>query len=102
MNARTWISLVAVVAGGCARARVDPGFSAEPRLEATVDALGAEVMKLRIEIASLEAVSDSLRRGAERLDAGLQARDALILALRLELQRLKEIDLKPRVPKPRN
>lgn len=41
---------------------------------------------------------DSLRLEVLRLEEALRARDDTIRALRLELLKLKEIDLKPRTP----
>lgn len=88
--------LVALAATGCARGRIDPQFSAEPRLEASVEALCVEVMKLRAQLDSLAALHETLRGDTARLATDLRARDELIRAMRSELQRLKEIDLKPR------
>ena len=73
------------VISACAGARVDPQFSSVPRLEATIEALGDDVARLRVERDSLAASADSLRLELVRL--------------RLELQRIKAIDLKPRRPK---
>ncbi|MEX2153115.1 MAG: hypothetical protein WD825_07230 [Gemmatimonadaceae bacterium] len=94
------LSSVALVAAsaltGCARARIDPQFSPEPRLEATIQALGAKLEALRVARDSVGAQNDSLRVSASLLEADLRDREEQMRALRLELQRLKEIDLKPR------
>jgi hypothetical protein len=79
--------MLATTIGACAGARVDPQFSAEPRLEATIEALGEQVARLRVERDSLAASTDSLCVELARL--------------RLELQRLKDIDLKRRRPRAR-
>lgn len=80
--------------GACAGARVDPQFSAEPRLEATIESLGEDVARLRLERDSLASTTDSLAANADSLRAE-------IARLRLELQRIKEIDLK-RKTRPRS
>ena len=67
------VILVALIAGGCAHGRALPAGSERPSV-------------------------DSLRIELHRLEEALRARDDTIRALRLELQRLKEIDLKPRRP----
>ena len=76
--------LVAAFIVACAGARVDPALSVEPRLEATIEALGDEIMRLRIERDSLAAQRDSLVAQRDSLEA--------------QLKRLKNIDLrrKPR------
>ena len=84
-------SMLASTIGACAGARVDPQFSAEPRLEATIEGLGDEVARLRLERDSLVLSRDSLTASADSLRAELAR-------LRLELQRLKDIDLKRRRP----
>jgi len=97
----TSVALVAAsVLSGCARGHVDPQFSPEPRLEATIEALGAELEALRAARDSVGAQNDSLRVSASRLEADLRDREEQMRALRLELQRLKEIDLKPRPRRP--
>lgn len=69
-------------------------------LEAAIAALTKDVQALRVRMDSTTLVSDSLRATIGRLDASIRDRDAQINALKLELQRLKEIDLKPRPPRP--
>lgn len=82
-----------IVASGCAGARVDPQLSAEPRLEATIDALGERLAALRLEQDSLRVRSDSLAASADTLRLELAR-------LRLELQRLKDIDLRRKPARP--
>lgn len=87
--------LVALVAGaGCARVRVHPVVTDVPRMEAAVEGLGDSLLRER-------SHGDSLRLEVLRLEEALRARDDTIGALKLELQRLKEIDLRPR-PRPRD
>jgi hypothetical protein len=80
------LTLAILIVGACAGARVDPPFSPEPRLEATIESLSEELARLRLERDSLTASSDSLRGEIARLQR--------------ELQRIKAIDLRPRRPKP--
>ena len=67
--------LAALVVTGCAHGRAQPTAQQMPP---------AESMQLEV----------------LRLEEALRARDDTIRALRLELQKLKEIDLKPRRPAP--
>jgi hypothetical protein len=90
------LAAAAALALGCARAQLETGLTAEPRLEATIDGLGDALMRHGLTIDSLELHTDSLRVEVQRLETALRAREDTIRALRLELQRLKEIDLKPR------
>lgn len=82
---RLWAVVVVAIGTtpGCAQ-RVEPVLSAEPRLEATIEALGDEIMRLRLERDSLAARRDSLVAQRDSLDA--------------QLTRLKSIDLR-RKPK---
>src|SRR5688572_30596812 len=89
---------LAVVLGACATGRRDVHLAEQRRLEASISALGAEMAKLRVELDSLAAQNDSLRRSTTRLETDVAVREEHIRAIRLELQRLKEIDLKPRKP----
>ena len=93
-----WLITSALVLTGCATGRHDPHLAEQRRLETSVASLGAETARLRAELDSLVAQNDSLRRGTSRLEADVLERDEQIRAIRLELQRLKEIDLKPRKP----
>jgi hypothetical protein len=70
-------------------------------LEARIAALTRESRDLRARADSLGASSDSLHGVVLRLDADRRDREVQLQVLRRELQRLKEIDLKPRpVTKP--
>jgi hypothetical protein len=57
--------------------------------------LDSTVRVLRQRLDALGSQSDSLRRSSARLELDLRDRDEQLRSLRLELQRLKEIDLKP-------
>jgi hypothetical protein len=70
----------------------------ERELEARIATLTRETRELRARIDSATAQGDSLRTSVSRLEAERRDKDEQIKALRLELQRLKEIDLKPRAP----
>jgi hypothetical protein len=70
----------------------------ERELTAKIDALTTEARQLHVRLDSLSGQSDQLRRSAARAEAELHDREEQIRALRNELQRLKEIDLKPRRP----
>jgi hypothetical protein len=72
----------------------------ERELEDRIAALTRESATLRVRIDSSATQSDSLRGTIARLDALRKDRDTELAALRLELQRLKEIDLKPRPTRP--
>jgi hypothetical protein len=67
-------------------------------LMAQIDALTLETRQLRARLDSLSGQTDQLRRSAARAESELRERDEQLRALRNELQRLKEIDLKPRPP----
>jgi hypothetical protein len=70
----------------------------ERELTSQIDALTAETRQLRARLDSIGGQTDQLRRNAARAEAELREREDQLRALRLELQRLKEIDLKPRPP----
>ncbi len=72
----------------------------ERELEDRIAALTRESQTLRIRVDSVAAQSDSLRGAIGRLETLRKEREAELAALRLELQRLKEIDLKPRPTRP--
>jgi len=72
----------------------------ERELAARVDALTTETRQLQARLDSLSGQSDQLRRSAARTEAELHDREEQLKTLRNELQRLKEIDLKPRRPPP--
>jgi len=80
-----------------ARAKRD-AESHERELTAQIDALTTETRQLHARLDSLSGQSDQLRRSAARAEAELHDREEQLKALRNELQRLKEIDLKPRKP----
>jgi hypothetical protein len=70
----------------------------ERDLEARIAALANQVRQLHTQLESASAQSDSLRRGTGRLQSDLRERDEQLRALRLELERLKAIDLRRRPP----
>jgi len=67
-------------------------------LAAEIEALTADTRLLRARLDSVSMQSDQIRRNSTRLEAELRDRDEQLRSLRRELQRLKEIDLKPRPP----
>jgi predicted nuclease with TOPRIM domain len=70
----------------------------ERELENRVTDLTRQVQALRARGDSAIAQNDSLRTAMGRLDAERREREEQLKALRLELQQLKEIDLKPKRP----
>jgi hypothetical protein len=70
----------------------------ERELAAKIDALATETRQLHARLDSLSGQTDQLRRSAARTEAELHDREEQVRTLRNELQRLKEIDLKPRRP----
>jgi cell division protein FtsB len=87
------VVLAVLAACGCAAVRVDRQVMEQRHAESRIHALSAQLDSLTLE-------NDSLRAGATRLETELRDREEQIQALRLELQRLKEIDLRPRTRKP--
>lgn len=83
----------AAVLSACATTRIDRHVAERQRLERSIASLQAMLDSAR-------AANDSLRLGASRLQFEVLDRDEEIKALRAELQRLKEIDLKPRKQHP--
>jgi two-component sensor histidine kinase len=79
--------LLAITA--CATTRV-------PQHVAERDQMVRDIAALRARLDSARVDNDSLRLQAARLQFDLSDRDAELRALRLELERLKAIDLKPR------
>jgi hypothetical protein len=67
-------------------------------LEAQVASLTREVHDVRARLDASTAQSDSLRGVLARVEADRREREDQLRSLRLELQRLMEIDLKPRRP----
>jgi len=72
----------------------------ERDLEDRIAKLERETQTLRVRIDSSAAQSDSLRGVIARVETLRKDRETELAALRLELQRLKEIDLKPRPTRP--
>lgn len=70
----------------------------QKELETQIATLTRETRDLRARLDSVSVSSDSLRASIKRIEDERKERDEQIKALRLELQRLKEIDLKPRTP----
>lgn len=97
MSRRTVLALGArllmiLAANGCATTQLDRHGTTQRQLSARIAFLAAA-------LDSLEMENDSLRTHVSRIEADLLDRDEQVRALRLELQRLKEIDLRPR-PRP--
>jgi hypothetical protein len=67
-------------------------------LEARIDVAMADTRVLREKLDSASLQGDQMRKNTTRLESDLREREDQLRALRLELQRLKEIDLKPRRP----
>ncbi|HEY4132809.1 MAG TPA: hypothetical protein VGM50_19505 [Gemmatimonadaceae bacterium] len=70
----------------------------EHDLETQIAALTKQTRDLRTRADSVSTASDSLRSAVVRIDADRRDKESQLQALRRELQRLKEIDLKPRPP----
>jgi hypothetical protein len=70
----------------------------ERELSARIDALTAETRVLHARLDSVGGQAEQLRRSATRAEAELRDREEQLRVLRNEMQRLKEIDLKPRPP----
>lgn len=70
----------------------------ERELTLQIEALTTETRQLHARLDSLSGQTDQLRRSATRAEAELHDREEQLRVLRVELQRLKEIDLKPRPP----
>jgi len=68
------------------------------QLSAEIETLTADTRLLRARLDSAGMQSDQAKRNTTRLEAELRDRDEQLRTLRRELQRLKEIDLKPRPP----
>jgi hypothetical protein len=68
----------------------------ERELTGQVSNLTRETQALRVRADSSSALADSLRGVIARMEADRRDRESQLQALRRELQRLKEIDLKPR------
>jgi hypothetical protein len=72
----------------------------QQELESQVAQLTKDSRALRARIDSGSFQTDSLRSALTRVEADRREKDEQLKALRLELQRLKEIDLKPRSSRP--
>jgi outer membrane murein-binding lipoprotein Lpp len=72
----------------------------QQELESQVAQLTKDYRALRARIDSGAFQTDSLRSALGRVEADRREKDEQLKALRLELQRLKEIDLKPRSSRP--
>lgn len=70
----------------------------EKELEKQIASLTRETRDLRVRLDSALVAGDSVRATIKRIEDERRDRDEQIKALRLELQRLKEIDLRPRTP----
>jgi two-component system sensor histidine kinase GlrK len=68
--------------------------------EAHIAALEGEIGQLRARLDSARVEADSMRRANARLEADARDREEQLRSLRLELERLKAIDLKPRGGRP--
>jgi predicted RNase H-like nuclease (RuvC/YqgF family) len=79
------------------RARRD-AENRQKELAAEIESLTADTRLLRARLDSVSLQSDGQKRNTTRLEAELRDRDEQLRTLRRELQRLKEIDLKPRKP----
>jgi hypothetical protein len=72
----------------------DSVTSRQRAVESRIADLTGSIKRLRAALDSVGEMSDTLRRNSARLEADLRDRDEQLRALRLELQQLKEIDLK--------
>lgn len=70
----------------------------EKVLTTQIDSLTSESQQLRVRLDSISAQTDQTRRNTVRVESELRDREEQLRTLRRELQRLKEIDLKPRPP----
>jgi chromosome segregation ATPase len=99
----TLLASAAAALAACRSARPDGRATVQPQADATtlelrMAAMSARMDTLRLQLEALQSQNDSLRRSAGRMETEIRDRDEQIRAIRLELQRLKEIDLKPRRP----
>ncbi len=70
-------------------------------VQSRIQALVADSIRLHAALDSLTARNTLLERNTARIEADVRERDDQLRALRIELERLKAIDLKPRPPRPR-
>ncbi len=76
----------------------EDGARKEHELEGRIAELTRQTQELRARADSSVAQSDSLRAALTKLETERKEREEQLRALRLELQQLKEIDLKSRPP----
>jgi hypothetical protein len=76
----------------------DDGAKKEHELEGRIAELTRQTQELRARADSSVAQSDSLRLALNKLETERRDREEQLRALRVELQQLKEIDLKSRPP----
>jgi septal ring factor EnvC (AmiA/AmiB activator) len=95
----------ALSAAACRATRPDPAPEVQPQAQVDAKALEARMIEmaarmdtLRAKLEDLQVQNDSLRRATSRMESEVRDREEQIKAIRLELQRLKEIDLKPKRP----
>jgi hypothetical protein len=70
-------------------------------VQARIQTLAADSIRMHAVLDSLTTRNAQLERNTARLEADVRERDDQLRALRIELERLKAIDLKPRPPRPR-
>lgn len=75
--------------------RARTGTARVRELEARIVELTGQQVRLRAQLDSSQTQGDAMRRSTARLEVDVRERDEQLLALRLELRRLKAIDLKP-------
>jgi septal ring factor EnvC (AmiA/AmiB activator) len=97
------LSAVVFTLSGCNSPQPEPQPVAEPQvdakaLEMRMAAMAARMDTLVTRLELLQTQNDSLRRTTNRMESDLRDREEQIKAIRLELQRLKEIDLRTKRP----
>jgi hypothetical protein len=96
---------LAVLLSGCLGAAARRDALAQRELVTTLmrerDSILTRTLAIEQRISELTATTDSLRRNGLRLEEVLRERDEQLRAARLELQRLKEIDLRSSRKPPR-
>lgn len=71
-------------------------------VQSRIQMLVADSIRLHTTLDSLTARNALLERNTARIEADARERDDQLRSLRIELERLKAIDLKPRPPRPRH
>jgi len=74
----------------------DSASAQQRALQDRVAQLTSDTRRLRVSLDSVIARSDTLQKNVSKIEADLRDREEQLRALRLELARLKEIDLNPR------